>query len=373
MQIDTLRGLFLLIMTFAHLLLWPFRSLESLLPYFYEPFGFFTAAEGFFLLSGLTAGFGYASYANNLPLIYAKAKQRTKELYWANTLPFTALCSLVFFMPSFFVQWQQHPWFSSLYANQWTIWALSLPFLSQQGYFDILPVFCIFFAVIPAIFFLIYKKGLRFLLIFSACLWLFGQWHPLEKLELILKSYEPLIRLGWFDPFSWQFLFVLGIVFGYCHKLNKNLDYLKKPSIYLLLGAIVFCCSLFFLKHGIITIEAFDLLSFSDVRTLGIVRLSNFLFFSWLLFLTVQHFPRIFSIKTIAMLGRHSLSVFMYHCLLCYFLGAFMIDIDALPIAISTLYLAASVLSLWLIPSLRETQRAVGMHLLRRTKLSHLR
>jgi hypothetical protein len=92
-QIDALRGLMLVSMGVNHMLRQPaFASVSYLQEYTYEPLGFFSAAEGFFFLSGLIAGIVYGKPILNGDFRTSKSRalKRAREIYVVNM---TAFCS----------------------------------------------------------------------------------------------------------------------------------------------------------------------------------------------------------------------------------------------------------------------------------------
>ena len=87
-QLDFFRGLCLLLMTFNHLLSSAFREIYWLRQFTSQPFGFFNAAEGFILISGILLGFIYSKkYFNTDFKSIAKALlPRFKKIYFYHAL-----------------------------------------------------------------------------------------------------------------------------------------------------------------------------------------------------------------------------------------------------------------------------------------------
>ena len=103
-QIDALRGILLIMMTMDHLLLWPFNFWPTFYAHAYGPLGFFSAAEGFFFISGLLAGLLLATKPN---VILGNLSLRLWKIYIGNFLCLSIFTLSIFLVLSFFVQWGQ--------------------------------------------------------------------------------------------------------------------------------------------------------------------------------------------------------------------------------------------------------------------------
>ena len=89
-RLDTLRGLMLVMITINHL-----GSPLSL--YTYQPFGFYSAAEGFVFLSGVVAGLVYAHYAQfGKGSLWKKAFIRARDIYVVHILLVTLLLRRIY-------------------------------------------------------------------------------------------------------------------------------------------------------------------------------------------------------------------------------------------------------------------------------------
>jgi hypothetical protein len=226
MQIDALRGLLLIMMTVDHLLIWPFDFWSAIYEHSYGPFGFFSAAEAFYFISGLLAGM---LLANKPQVILGNLQARLGKLYLANLACIAMMALSGFLAPAFFAQWGNVSWIQDIYYHPFQIVLLASLFLYLPSFFDILPVYCCFFLLLPLILRLIRADKMGLLLFFSLSLYGLGQLALLQKISLVLGHVLPRVSLGWFDIFSWQLLFVSAVVAGYYFGRKKLDQLIERP------------------------------------------------------------------------------------------------------------------------------------------------
>lgn len=350
--IDTLRGLLLIMMTVDHLLAWPFASWPKFFAHSYGPLGFFSAAEAFFFISGLIAGLLLLAKPE---LILGSLKTRLAKLYGANLLGLMCIALGIYFLPNFFAQWGESPWIKNFFAHPLEALFLSALFLYLPSFFDILPVYFIFFLSLPFIYGLFQKAQGPKLLTCSLVIWGFGQYAPWQRISAFLSDYIPLTQLGWFDIFSWQLLFLLGVMSGYFSQKLKSI--LETIPTYVTVVATAFCLICFACRHYFL-LEDPRFAPWIDVRTLGPLRLANFLVAAYCISSIVRK-ATLFNVPSIAFLGRWSLPVFLYHSCLVYFLGAFTTEITALPLALKALVFSMAIASLWVPAIINHYKRMI--------------
>jgi hypothetical protein len=152
----------------------------------------------------------------------------------------------------------------------------------------------------------------------SALVWLLAQFG----LRHLLISQVPFywnLQPGSFDPFAWQFLFVLGAFFGYRQLREEPLAPQGRRFLFL---ALAVALPLLVLRHA----TRLDIPGFPYVQLellthrprLGWLRLVNFLVIAYLLMRLVAWRPRFFQARWFVWLGQHSLQVFAAHVLLVY-------------------------------------------------------
>ncbi|WP_422071788.1 OpgC family protein [Tranquillimonas rosea] len=206
-RLDVFRGLALITIFITHS---PPNVFEGLT---IRNFGFSDAAEGFVLMSGISAGLAYSP---GLRERGASAWQTTLRIWArARTLYFThllitvvALLIAATFAAVFAAPELLHKHGIDLMFEAPGQFLLAVPLLSHQlGYINILPLYIALLLVTPALI----AAGVRrpaWLLAGSVALWaLAGHWRvnipdwPSEG--------------GWFlNPFCWQLLFVVGLLTG---------------------------------------------------------------------------------------------------------------------------------------------------------------
>lgn len=211
-RLDMFRGLALVMIFVNHV---PGTVYEA---FTNRNFGFSDAAEAFVFMSGMAAGLAYSSRfrTGNLWAAIAKVWARARQLYFVH-LTITFVCLAIF---AAFAKWFDLP--DLLTKNniaplfqQPLSTIIGIPLLTHQlGYLNILPLYMTLLFVTP----LIIMAGLRapwLTLIASVALWIVA-----GQFRLNFPNFPN--QGGWFfDPFSWQLLFVLGLLSGMAMKQGK--------------------------------------------------------------------------------------------------------------------------------------------------------
>lgn len=182
-------------------------------------FGFSDAAEAFVFMSGMAAGLAYSNgfRTGNLWLAIARVWARARQLYFVH-ITITMLClgifaaaALWFGITGVMLKNNIAPIFSQPLSAM-----IGIPLLTHQlGYLNILPLYTMLLLATP--FFLI--VGLRrpwLLLALSVLLWIVAGQFRLNFPNFPNSG-------GWFfNPFSWQILFVVGLLSGAAMKVGKR-------------------------------------------------------------------------------------------------------------------------------------------------------
>ncbi|TNC66824.1 OpgC family protein [Rubellimicrobium roseum] len=205
-RLDVLRGIALVMIFINHV---PGNFYENLTS---RSFGFSDAAEGFVLMSGVSAGLAYG-------LAFKPGGQAWTGLariwgrVWTLYLVHVLVTALAFAIAAGLALWANIPGLLHLNGIEGiylhplqTLFALPL-LIDQLGYANILPLYCVLLAVTPALLWAAWRAP-RALLVGSVTLWFVAgqmRWNvptwPIER--------------GWqFSPFSWQILFVIGLFTG---------------------------------------------------------------------------------------------------------------------------------------------------------------
>ncbi len=204
-RIDVLRGLALLTIFVNHVPGTVFEQFTS------RNFGFSDAAEAFVMISGVSAALAYSEGMVSVPLWpgIAKVWRRAWALYLVHLMLCFWAIAIVFatwrFGGSMALAMKDN--FQFLFSDPVGV-LIGLPTLGHQfGYVNILPLYSVLLLAAPGIIF----TGRRWpglTLAGSIALWFVAAFWRLD-----LPAYP--LPGGWFfNPFSWQILFVAGILTG---------------------------------------------------------------------------------------------------------------------------------------------------------------
>lgn len=335
--IDSLRGLCLVMMTFDHLLITPFNSWNKVYLHAYGPFGFFSAAEIFFFISGLLVGSIIAEKPN------ATFTHRVKKIYFSNAAILLLLVFIMHIFPDYFLAWYKEGSLKPFVDSPLVATVSFLSFVYLPFFFDVLPLYCVFFLFIPLIRKAIDNQKISFLIFFSGLSWIIGQFFPSQIIENNLKSLIP-SQFFYFEPWSWQALFLIALLAGYFYKKIPNHKFFS-PNRNMILFMVAFCVICFSVRHYYAG-ETNFINSLTEVRTLGPLRFINFLFAAMLCFTVLKRVK--IPMNPFAYLGKMSLTVFLYHAFLVYLVSAPSEFIAELTDAQKTIVVLLSLLSLWL-------------------------
>lgn len=183
-------------------------------------FGFSDAAEAFVLMSGIAAGLAYSPQFRAGPLWpgIARVWARARTLYLVHIT--TTLLALGIFAAAalWFDDWAPLGTnnIPGLFTNPLGA-LIGLPLLTHQlGYFNILPLYLVLLLVTPVLL-LLGRRHPWQVILGSILVWaVAGQWH------LNFPNYP--IPGGWFfDPLSWQLIFVVGLFSGVAMRERRAL------------------------------------------------------------------------------------------------------------------------------------------------------
>ncbi len=298
LRLDTLRGLFLICMTINHL---P----TALRAFTDQSLGIFSAAEGFVFLSGLIAGWVYtrkfrASGAHGL---WSAASGRAKSIYrWQVGTVLAAFVSvqltehiLGFCSPAVPRLFFEHPLMSL---------GLGVSMLYQPGLLDLLPMYCGFVLLLPAVIKAL-EAGHRWLVLgLSGAVWLAVQFAPPVDGAPLYP-----INTGSFNLLAWQFLFVVGVAIG--HARVSGRPQAARPSRWILAAAAAVAVYGLGLHYAdwprLWPDRVFGILL--NKPALGLFRMADFGCVAYLVAVFGAQFPSFLTARPLAFLGRHSLAV----------------------------------------------------------------
>ncbi len=221
LAIDFVRGAGILMIGVDHLT-WLAEKFGS--PEFVNPFitwikiGWSSAAEFFVFFSGYLTGIVYLKtmQTHGVGMMWARAAQRSWHIYVLNLL---TLCAVVMLLrsPLLFndqlnamtgISWLMGPQSGSMLAA-----FLGMRF--EPLYFEILNLYIVLLLIAPAIV-LLTRISTILPLVLSFGIWLFVQVNA-------AYTFSPTLNLSEnFNPFGWQFMFVLGMLAG-IHDIFRRL------------------------------------------------------------------------------------------------------------------------------------------------------
>jgi hypothetical protein len=308
-RLDSLRGLVLILMLLFHL--------GPPLDYFFPNLVSISIAGGFVFLSGLVGGMVYGKIGLNRgrPALRRKAFRRALNIYLYHMIAFILIMLLLLFSRYY-----------SYYYGSWNPTSIAAPgmalvfgalFLYQPRFFDILPMYCLFFLITPFIISCFIKKRGLWILSGSFLIWAPATYHSWDRLQSILSQYLP-CYLSSFNPFAWQFIFIGGLFFGF-QRLTKEepLIPINTSLLVISLGIIIGISHLDF-REIPLTIMGLDLLNLTKKASFGPLALINFIAEVYMFTYIGIRLPYLLKWSFLAFLGRHSLQVFFFHLLLLY-------------------------------------------------------
>ena len=278
-----------------------------------EPFGFASAAEGFIFLSACLAGFVYGK-------TYLKSGWSNMSQKVWNRARLVYLVHVALLLPAALAAWihgrQVVPLanhFHDFLVHPWGSLSLLPLLLHQPPLFDILPMYVLLLLATPLAFAFARRFGWSLVLMFSAIVWLAGQFQSSHFSTDTVRLLP--LRGGAFNLLAWQFLWMTGLALGEVSIHRPAIP----PRFRLRLGGLAVMVVFIGLcaRHGIVAGWQLDPnLSLTNVWlnkwSLGPLRLLNFA--GWVVLLLVWN-PRPPGrwLAPTALLGRHSLAVFAFH------------------------------------------------------------
>ncbi len=352
-RLDTFRGLALVVMTGAHL---PFPLYLG----FHGWLGFATFTQVFIFLSGLVAGLVYAHRADEMSAsqVWTKALRRSAWIWSMHVVVialFTGYALLLHAAGS-----QALPFDSRFLVSRPGLGvALAAAMIYLPGYTNILPMYVFFVALLPATVLALRRGRWIAVLGTSLAVWLAAH---LGLRDAIDRSLDDVIAhdLGFYDVFAWQFLFVGGVAVGVAW--TRGILTRWRGPAWALIAALLVHAALVLVRHGVApdgpVIEW--LWSWSSRSKLGVLQLLDFglvlVVTSWV----ARHHPRCVTWRWLALIGRHSMAVFLFHLIIVYLLAPLRIPQLPLQLVISALALASLTLPAWAVERRRARLNSPG-------------
>ncbi len=348
-RLDMFRGLALVMIFINHV---PGNFYEE---YTSRNYGFSDAAEAFVFMSGMAAGLAYSNGFRNGPLWPAIARvwARARQLYFVH-LSITLMALAIFAAAALWLGAAEllgRNNIGPIFAHPLEA-MIGIPLLTHQlGYLNILPLYAMLLLATP----LLIPVGLRWplaTLAGSVLVWVLA-----GQFRLNFPNYP--VQGGWFfNPLSWQLLFVIGLLCGMAMKAGQRFVPRNRMVFSFLAAFLVFIY--FWVKvpeigdAGRQVLGALSKLglpfyvTWFDKTFVALPRLAHALaLFYVLAYLTpVRWLAGTAIAAPLRLLGKHGLAIFATGTVLSLALQAVRLDMKPDPL-VDGLMLGAGLLLLW--------------------------
>jgi hypothetical protein len=217
-RVDVFRGLALLIIFIDHV------AGNVLIRFTLTSMGFSDAAEAFVLLAGFSAALAYGAVMDRRGWVTGSAQvvARIWKLYLAHLALFVFTAVAVAFMAVQFGNplYYEHVSILPFFQDPATTILQTVALLFLPNYLDILPLYIVLLALLPA-------------------LWVLARLAPAIAIVTSVAIYVAAWQFGWalpnlstggvwfFNPFAWQLIFTVGVVAG--HALMSGVALPRSP------------------------------------------------------------------------------------------------------------------------------------------------
>lgn len=325
-RLDFFRGIALLFIFLDHI---PDNNVNWLT---IRNFGFSDASEIFVFISGYSAALAYGRYLEKPGFIYATARifKRCWQIYIAQLLLFLAFTSEVAYTAAHF----NNPMYSEEmnivnFLNEPHITVMQALLLRfRPANMDILPLYIVLLLVFPVILWGLAKRPVVVIAL-SAALYLaagLGHWN--------LDAWPDGKWL--FNPFTWQFLFVIGAAFAIRHGsaawMDRHKIWLGPPAAAYLAMALLIALAWRFPSLERWVPDVVESVIYPiDKTNLDILRLLHFLALAYLTTLAVRPDSRMLSwplMRPLELCGQQSLEVFCLGIFLSFFAHLWLVEVN---------------------------------------------
>lgn len=313
--LDFLRGIMLMLMMVDHAFFMGFTQWTAAQDWLYGFFGYITAAEGFYCLSGLVCAIVF--YRDFLPDSVPRTARiwqrvRTIWLWHLVTVVIGCLCVILYAADHDAIL-KANPYLARFLAHPLGVLVLAPVFLARPPFLDILPLYVHYLAAAPLLlrWFATGRAWLVWLV--TALLWgvgQFGLWNTLFEAARRIWPELPLDG-GYFDPCAWLLPFVLGLAIG-CLWQKGGLATVRASGALLFPFSLLACGFFWAHHHGLVAGVPPFAEALIDIGRLGPIRVVNLACAVTAIGFLIARFPRAFSSGAVAFLGRHSLHVFVW-------------------------------------------------------------
>ncbi|MFZ0663658.1 MAG: OpgC domain-containing protein [Acidobacteriaceae bacterium] len=310
-ELDALRGLFLVWMTFAHL---PTRFSD----FVNQPIGYISSAEGFVFMSALLVGRIYIrEMLQDKAKTHLKLFKRSLKIYGYHIL----LLVLAFSVAATYAAHAHKTALTNLFnfylAHPGTAIIGSVLLLYCPPLLDILPMYVIFLLFTPLVLSAAVRFGWKKILAVSALIWLLAQFGLRNLVHnwivAITHLHIPLQETGAFNLFAWQGVWIVGLWLGAEMAHGTNPYKSVRGPVIAVCGAI--CLFFIGVRHGWLgphlTQQALGMQL--DKWSIGPLRVVNLVAFSVVIYWLRKYVAEAVSHEPLLTLGKASLQVFCAH------------------------------------------------------------
>jgi len=303
--LDSIRGLLLLQMTLDHFG-------RPIAYYLYQCFGFFSAAEGFFFLSGFVGMLAATSKGEKDPG-QSWMRWRAFKTWRYHIVTLASLCiAAASILPN-----AGFEYFKGIYEHPLQGGVFSLLLVYTPSWLDVLPLYVIFLLVGSLAFPLFVKaKRMRTVLLLwlpSLCVWIAAQFGYRDAVNSLLPAW---INHGDFDPFGWQFVYFSGAATAAWWRIAKPGR--AGEVVRSLTPVFVGICAICFLwSHLFVALVEPSSFWISKIHV-GPLRFVNFYAFMLCICAVVRKWPSLLDFRVTNVMGRHSLDVYTVHIVFIY-------------------------------------------------------
>jgi hypothetical protein len=315
-ELDALRGLFLVWMTFTHM---PTRFSD----YVNQPFGFVSSAEGFVFLSALLVSQVYLCDAREDEAgLRMKLWRRTLKIYSYHLL----MLAFAFTAAAAFAARTHRPALYNLLnfylAHPAVAIIGSVLLIYCPPLLDILPMYVIFLFLTPMVLTAALRYGWRRVLALSGVFWLGAQFGLREVVHQAVVHVThlqiPLQETGAFNLFAWQGVWVIGLWLG-ARSLEGEMPLARVPGWAVALSGAI--CTFFFeVRHGWLGLHLTqEKLGIQvDKWQIGPMRLINLAAMLVVCYWLRRYLVRLIAREPFLTLGKASLQVFCAHVIFVF-------------------------------------------------------
>ncbi|WP_438749794.1 OpgC family protein [Pararhizobium sp. O133] len=327
-RIDLLRGLSLLLIFIGHA---EFTFSQT----FQQSRGFSDASEIFVLLAGMSSALAY--YRPDMGLQMERPWRRALRLYFTHLMLFVFMAMVSSLVLAVFHEAVWDGAMSEFWQNPLLRGIQAISLLFMPGNLDILPMYVLLLLLAPFVFVLHDRSRIALLAVCGA-VWLLAGLGHVNFPNVALAD-----RSWYFDPLSWQLIFVIGICLGIRLKRGETVLPYTRP---LFIAAAVFAVAAipanlavhFAPIDGTTGNLLHQMVSKTNEGPLRIINVLAILYLAWNTgwVKKASNHP---SMRLLCIAGRHSLAIFASGLLLAFCVMVLMKVVPGISLAAQLLLL----------------------------------